>query len=51
MLRKIDFSHYHERNLVERVFNKIKKFGATAIRYDRLKFTFLAACLNHPSAN
>ncbi|MBS1029093.1 transposase [Gluconobacter albidus] len=41
--RKIDFSLYYERNLVERLFNKTKKFGAIAIRYDELKFTFLTA--------
>lgn len=42
MQRKIDFSLYHERNLVERLFNKTKKFGAITVRYDKLKFTFLA---------
>ena len=41
--RKTDFSLYRERNLVERIFNKLKQFRAIATRYDKLKSTFLAA--------
>ncbi|MBY4639845.1 IS5 family transposase [Gluconacetobacter entanii] len=41
--RKTDFSLYHERNLVERFFNKLKQFRAITTRYDKLKSSFLAA--------
>jgi hypothetical protein len=34
---------YCERNLVERFFNKIKRYPAIATRYDKLAQDFLAA--------
>ena len=41
--RETDFALYRERNLVERFFNKLKRFRAIATRYDKMKSTFLAA--------
>jgi len=41
--RKTDFALYRERNLVERVFLKLKGFRAIATRYDKLANTFIAA--------
>ncbi len=41
--RKADFALYRERNLVERLFCKLKGFRAIATRYDKLASTFLAA--------
>ncbi|AQS86511.1 transposase [Acetobacter aceti] len=41
--RKTDFALYRERNLIERLLNKLKQFRALATRYDKLKSTFLAA--------
>jgi len=41
--RKTDFALYRERNLVERFFNKLKRYRALATRYDKLANTFLAA--------
>ena len=37
-----DFALYCERNLVERLFNKLKHFHAIATRYDKLARNFLA---------
>ena len=41
--RKTDFALYRERNLVERLFCKLKQYRAIATRYDKLANTFLAA--------
>jgi putative transposase len=41
--RECDFVLCRERNLVERFFNKIKRFRAIATRYDKLARNFLAA--------
>jgi putative transposase len=41
--RSCDFALYRERNLIERLFNKLKQFRAIATRYDKLAKTFLAA--------
>lgn len=41
--RGADFALYRERNLVERLFRKLKQFRAIATRYDKLANTFLAA--------
>ena len=41
--RDCDFALYRERNLVERFFNKIKHYRATATRYDKLARNFFAA--------
>jgi transposase len=43
--RKTDFALYGERNLVERVFQKLKQYRAIATRYDKLANTFLAGVL------
>ena len=40
--RACDFTLYCERNLVERFFNKLKRFRAIATRYDKLARNFLA---------
>lgn len=40
--RELDFELYKERNLVERMFNKIKHFRRVATRYDKLAITFLS---------
>ena len=42
---KPPFNHtlYHERNRIERFFNKLKQFRRLATRYDKLAKTFLAA--------
>ena len=36
------FTFYRERNLIERLFNKLKHFRTIATRYDKLAKTFLA---------
>ncbi|NHN90338.1 IS5 family transposase [Acetobacter conturbans] len=41
--RKISFSHYKNRNIIERFFARLKHFRGIATRYDKLKSTFLAA--------
>ncbi|WP_252348920.1 transposase [Gluconobacter sp. P5E10] len=41
--RKIRFAIYNKRNEIERFFVRLKQFRGIAIRYDRLKSTFLAA--------
>ena len=41
--RDCDFALYRERNLIERFFDKIKHFRATATRYDKLATNFLGA--------
>jgi transposase len=40
--RLCDFALYRERNLAERLFNKLKHFRAIATRYDKLARNFLA---------
>ncbi|PYD79353.1 IS5/IS1182 family transposase [Komagataeibacter oboediens] len=41
--RKLSFRLYKNRNIIERVFARLKQFRGIATRYDRLKSTFLAA--------
>ncbi|GBR07686.1 transposase [Acetobacter oeni LMG 21952] len=41
--RKISFSQYKNRNIIERFFARLKHFRGIATRYDKLKSTFLAA--------
>ena len=41
--RECDFALYCERNLIERFFNKIKRFRAIVTRYDKLARNYLAA--------
>ncbi|WP_099050372.1 IS5 family transposase [Acetobacter persici] len=41
--RKILFSLYKKRNIIERFFARLKQFRGIATRYDKLKSTFLAA--------
>ena len=43
--RVVDPELYRERNLVERLFNKLKHFRRIATRYDKLARNFLAAVL------
>lgn len=40
--RKYDYELYKERNLVERMFNKLKHFRRVATRYDKLATAFLS---------
>ena len=40
--RDHDYELYKERNLVERMFNKIKHFRRVATRYDKLSVAFLS---------
>lgn len=40
--RYYDKDLYKERNLVERMFNKLKHFRRVATRYDKLSVTFLS---------
>jgi transposase len=40
--RSYDTEFYKERNLVERMFNKLKHFRRVATRYDKLAVTYLA---------
>jgi transposase len=40
--RPCDFALYRERNLIERLSNKLQHFRAIATRYDKLAKTFLA---------
>jgi len=40
--RACDFALYRERNLIERLFNKLKHFRAIATRYDKLARNYLA---------
>jgi transposase len=42
VLRVYDEHLYKERNLVERLFNKLKNFRRVATRYDKLSVIFLA---------
>jgi transposase len=39
--REYDTHLYKERNLIERLFNKLKHFRRIATRYDKLDVTFL----------
>ncbi|GBR52449.1 transposase [Acetobacter pomorum DSM 11825] len=41
--RKTRFSIYKKRNIIERVFARLKQFRSIATRYDKLKSTFIAA--------
>ncbi len=41
--RECDFTLYKERNLIERLFEKLKKFRAIATRHDKLARNFLGA--------
>jgi transposase len=41
--RECDFTLYKERNLIERLFEKLKQFRAIATRYDKLARNFLGA--------
>lgn len=41
-LRDYDRDFYKERNLIERMFNKLKHFRRIATRYDKLASTFLS---------
>ena len=41
--RKIRFSIYKKRNIIERFFATLKQFRGIATRYDKLKSTFIAA--------
>lgn len=41
-LREYDKALYKERNLIERMFNKIKHFRRVATRYDKLAISFLS---------
>ncbi len=40
--REYDTELYKERNLIERMFNKLKHFRRVATRYDKLAITFLS---------
>jgi transposase len=40
--REYDHELYKERNLVERMFNKLKHFRRVATRYDKLATAFLS---------
>lgn len=40
--REYDKERYKERNLVERMFNKLKHFRRVATRYDKLAIAYLA---------
>jgi transposase len=42
IMRDYDTYLYRERNLVERVFQKLKHYRRIATRYERLKVTYLA---------
>ncbi|CAL7963590.1 hypothetical protein MIDIC_70017 [Alphaproteobacteria bacterium] len=42
VLREYDIELYKERNLIEKMFNKLKHFRSITTRYDRLAITFLA---------
>ncbi len=41
--RKILFSLYKKRNIIERFFARLRQFRSIATRYDKLKSTFFAA--------
>ena len=41
--RECDFILYKERNLIERLFGKLKQFRAIVTRYDKLARNFLGA--------
>lgn len=43
--RKFDTGLYKERNLIERMFNKIKHFRRVATRYDKTASAYLAFLL------
>ena len=40
--REYDQELYKGRNLIERMFNKLKHFGRVATRYDKLDIAYLA---------
>jgi transposase len=40
--REYDKELYKERNIIERIFNKMKHFRRVAIRYDKLDDTYLS---------
>ncbi|MBD0391041.1 transposase, partial [Wolbachia endosymbiont of Pentalonia nigronervosa] len=40
--REYDKELYKERNLIERMFNKLKNFRRVATRYDKLAISFLS---------
>jgi len=40
--REYDKDLYKERNLIERMFNKLKQFRRVATRYDKRAFTYLS---------
>ncbi|HGK6649754.1 TPA: transposase, partial [Legionella pneumophila] len=42
VLREYDKDIYKERNLIERMFNKLKHFRRVATRYDKLAQSFLS---------
>lgn len=44
-VRDIDVSLYRKRNVIERFFNKIKRFRRIATRYDKLAPSFFAFVL------
>jgi transposase len=44
-LRKYDTELYKERNLIERMFNKMKNFRRVATRYDKLDIAYLSFVL------
>lgn len=43
--RKYDVDLYKERNLIERMFNKMKHFRRVATRYDKLDIAYMAFVL------
>jgi transposase len=45
VVRTVDRALYHQRNVIERFFNKLKHFRAVATRYHKLARNFLAAVL------
>ena len=42
ILREYDKELYKERNLIERMFNKMKHFRRVATRYDKLAVAYLS---------
>ena len=43
--REYDVDLYKERNLIERMFNKMKNFRRVATRYDKLDIAYMAFVL------
>ena len=43
--RKYDKALYKERNLIERMFNKMKHFRRVATRYDKLDIAYMSFVL------